>query len=197
MQEATDANEKPNLLPIMHKLGPRPISDKRAQELAEQGAQNAAEYDTLDTLVQLAELFTLLDTKQRRELVQKAGMDMGTYNEMLFRAEYLARSAERGRTTLERHTSEHDQFTLAGEKKATINAYDQGDHRRGIVLRIEDDGSGPTVKAFAQLVDVRGFVITAEKPTATLDLRYDQVTSHETLNTLLLEALDESAAAND
>lgn len=183
------AGEKPNLLDVMHTLGPRPISAKEAEQLAQVGQQNAREYEAIDTLVTLARMVEALKPEQRRELAQRLGMDAGTYNEVLFRANYLARSSAHGRTSLERDTSRPDEFTLAGERKASVTAYDQGDHRRAIVLRVEDDGSGPTVRAYAQLIDVRGFVITAETPAATLELKYDQVTSPEALNDLLVETI--------
>lgn len=183
------AEQKPNLLPIMHKLGPRPISDKEAAELAATGDENARVYESIDTLVTLARMVAALPMEQRREAAQRIGLDQLAYNEVLFRADYLARSHERGRTTLERDTRDHDEFTLAGERRVTINAYDLNDRRRGIILRIEDDGAGPTLKAFIQLVDVRGFVMTSDEPAATLELKYDQVASEEKLNDLLVETI--------
>lgn len=177
----------------MHTLGPRPISDDEARELAEVGLQNAEEHERLDTLVALAELVTALTPEQRITAARQAGLDFYTFNELIFRAEYLARSKNHGRTTLERETSANDNYTLAGDRKATIRAADKNTHRRAILIRIEDDGTGPTINAYPELIDVRGFTITSDTPAATLHLKYDHITSNEALTKLLQDALEEEA----
>lgn len=43
-------------------------------------------------------------------------------------------------------------------------------------IAIEDDGTGPTINAYPELIDVRGFTITSDTPAATLHLKYDHIT---------------------
>ena len=70
---------------------------------------------------------------------------------------------------------------------------DKSTHRRAILIRIEDDGTGPTINAYPELIDVRGFTITSDTPAATLHLKYEHITSHEALTKLLQDALEEEA----
>src|SRR5690606_11631427 len=172
--------------------GPRPISDAEAEQLAEVGRQNAEDYHAIDTLVELARIVDALPREQRRAIAQQLGMEQSTYNEVLFRAQYIARSQERGRSTLERETSSPDAYTLTGNSQARIHAYDQNALYRSIELRIEDKGQGPVVSAYPQLIDVRGFVMTSETPARVMELPYAEVASDEVLNDMLHEALENS-----